>query len=241
MKLFTSKQVKVAEHLVLDELLRKENAAANALKAKEAQLNEVERTYPDKIAAKQRELVEIEQRIRFANEKGVNEVSALEERRRQALLPITNEMRRLEDVKAFIEREKSTVLDDLHRLDQQRQLLRSQQNKLELDTAAFIKTQSEVADRIERERREAIVDIETAKFATKQYRELILSHAESRKSLEEVMERAKRAEVLAKAAMAAADQRIAQEIKEQKKTDDKRKMLKLALDVAKKKGVKIKN
>ncbi len=237
MKLFTQKETKVAAQSVLDELLRKENVASVALKAKEAQLNQVESEYPVRIEAKRRELQEIEQRIRLANEKEVTGILILEERRKEAIKPINDELKILQNVQKDIDNERVQIATDRIQLQQMRKLLNARADELEISKRSLEKTQSDMLSMLEQRRKEAETAVETASVAMdilkKEEKRISLLRAENTGKHESLTE----AEHIAKAAMAKADIQIARAEHEQEKTDEKRRMLAAAIKELKKRGL----
>lgn len=237
MKLFTPKELKSTEQLELDVLLSKEAAAAKLLEAKTQRLNELDVEYTRKIQERQRELDGIELHIRTATLGVQRNVEMLEERRRQALAPIDTEMQELQALRQSVDEAKSEVRDERHQLERLLTSLREREAEFTRVSLLTAKSQAETLDFLGRQQRDAESAMTTAKATLATLQEAKKCHAESLQALTMKEASAKKAEVIAKAAMVAADARIARELKEQKTTDEKRKMLALAIKVLKGKGL----
>lgn len=237
MKLFTSKQTKEAERSVLDELLRKEVAASDALKAKEALLNKIDRELPVIIAAKKSELADIEFRLRTAREKETSEVITLEERRRAALKPVTEEQEALQKTKDGIQ-------DMMLRLDKEREEARNAWDdvkrraaEVQTSTQNFERVQRDVLFMLEQRRIKADESVVVAVEAISRLKDEQERTQELTEGFRKQEESSKRAEVLARAAMASADAQIARAQKEQQNIIEQRKSLAIAIKELKKRGL----
>ena len=237
MKLFTSKELKVRENSSLAILKEQEMRVARALADKIKLNNEFEVTHAKVMDEKQKELAAIEFKIKNSHVTEQRNVEALEERKRQALLPIVDELKKLEASKEFIEREKNTVFDELRKSDEARQKIRQEQYELNRLMAEFTRIQEETKVFIERQRKDAGNLIDSSRVSQSALEQERIRHAASLKELEGKVIQNQRAEMLARAAITTADQRIAQEKREQEKTDEKRKMLAVAIKMLKEKGL----
>lgn len=237
MKLFTPKQTKEAERSVLDELLRKEVAASDALKAKEAKLNEFDRVYPTILAQKQNELTEIETKLRLAREKQISEIVVLEERRKAALKPITEEQAVLQKTKDGIQEMLLRLDDERAQLQKERDEIRQRFSDVEVSERNLAKTQSDMLFMLEQRRKEADESVEVAKEVAQKLHDEQERNNELLAALAEQERNSKSAEVIARGAMAHADKQIARIQEERRKVTEERKLLAAAIKEAKKHGV----
>ena len=235
MKLFTRTEARQEQQSALDTIRAKEAVAVKALAEKIKRLNDLEAEYPPKLAAKQKELADAEMAIKLQLAEEEKQVVALENRRLQALTPITEELVKLEDTKKQIQ---AFIIElDQKRLDIQQSEVRLRDKEAEIKTAeanlvafqqkteAFIAEQKRQAQEMQSSSKIAIEGLMKERALT----ETLIQKSELQRK------GAERAEMIAKAAMVAADKRIETERKEQRKTDDKRNMLSIALQVLKKK------
>lgn len=237
MKLFTRSETKAEQQSSLDVLRAKEAAAVKALAEKIKRINDLELEYPQRLAEKEKELAELNLKLRTFTVTEDREISLLEERRKQALAPIVEELARLEDMKRQIEDFLLTLDDKRELIKKSEETLRIKENEIKIARVNLEKFQEETTAFITRQKQEAMslrdgaIEASKALAHQRDLADVLTATAGAR----EVS--AKRAENIAKAAMVAADQRIQVERNEQKKTDDKRQMLKIAIEVLKKKGL----
>lgn len=237
MKLFTPKQTKEAERSVLDELLRKENAAAIALKAKETQLNQLETEFPLRLEEKRKELTQIERRLQLAREKEQNEVFVLEERRKAALRPITEEQQALEKTKEGIQ-------EMLLRLDTERACIKKERkevdersSELALSAQNIERTHREMSAMLEQRRKELDETIANAGVTLSELHDEEARIAILRSEVAEKFAGLEEAEHIAKGAMANADRQIARAQEERRKAIEERRSLAAAIKEAKRRGL----
>lgn len=237
MKLFTRKELKLDVQAEAETIREKEAVVIKSLNEKLALLNGVEGQYKDKLEQKRIELAEAESKLKIFLANKEKEVIILEERRKQALTPIVEELSKLEATKKEIE---AFILsldekqDELKRAEAQ---LRKKENEIQQAESKVAVLKEETIAVIESQKKEAEALIAQAKTAVSSLEKEEERALKVIKRAEERRASAERAENIAKGAMVAADQRIAQEKVEQAKTDDKRKMLRTALEYAKKKNV----
>jgi hypothetical protein len=237
MKLFTRKEVKAAEQNALEALRLKESEAIKALNAKTQKLDilTLQMESAEFLKKQKNTEEELEQRIKRLNE--IGEIEALEERRKNALRPIEEEYIRLE----MARKESANAFYQL--IEKEREIARSRERLSAMEAALNDRTRAfenlehtfitEIAD-LKRDTANLYTDAKSIHENARKERE------RAERVIKESVERLagiERAELMAKAAIAAADARIALERKEQAKTDDKRRMLGVAIAVAKKKNI----
>lgn len=237
MKLFTLKQTKEAERSVLDELLRKEVAASNALKAKEALLNKLERELPIVIAAKQSELADIEFRLRTAREKEIGEVTALEERRKAALRPLAEEQEMLQRTKDGIQEMLLAFDKEREEVRQSRDNVKRRAAEVETSRQKLENMQRDTLSMLEDRRARADESVLVAVEAVSRLKDEQERIHELTQALQKQEESSRSAEILARAAMARADAQIARAQEERRKVTEERKSLALAIKELKKRGL----
>ncbi len=237
MKLFTPKDTKSREQSQLSVIQEQERCAARAVADKLRINNELSVEHTRLMEERRKELATIEFSIRHATDNVQKDIAALEERRRQALMPITEEHGRLECKKRELEEVRQRIDADNKRAQEQLLGVRGRETELVKNILEFVRTKDEALAFIERENKDARERTDTSNVAVTalvKEREL---HAQSVKELVAKEENAKRAEMVARAAMTAADNRIEKERKEQERTDEKRRMLALAIKELKQRGL----
>ncbi len=237
MKLFSQKEVKDAEQDRLAELLKREAQLNDAITKKEKEFNATKIEIEAKILSIQSEYKE-----KFASSKRSlsvmeREALILEERRQAALKPILDELNTL-----ALARESLSVIEDGLKakevsLDKEQASLRAERTKILLSKSKIEREQAEAAAKIEQDTYRAEKAKQEAILLTQRMNESEKSASIALGRLKDQEESLRRAEIKARAAMALADSRIAEEKEEQKKTDAKRDMLAITINVLKKKGL----
>lgn len=237
MKLFTRKDAVKERESNLEQIRSQETVAIQALQAKIAAINEIDVIYPVKLAEAQRRLAEVELKLRtfFLNEE--KEIVALENRRFAALAPVINEIVTLEKVKLEAEQVLILARDERTLLDGREGELRVKNTEVQAAMLALKDLKDKTTTYVTRQQKDAQASIKEAMAITDA---LIARQAEAREAIAQSLsekEYLERARELSIAATVAADERIALEQAEQIKTDGKRRMLAMAIDELKKKGL----
>jgi len=237
MKLFTMKEIKIEQQTHLDEILRKESVVSSALKAHEAKMNALTGEYQKKRAEKEAELRDIEFRIKTTLYAEQQSVESLEERKREALKPIDKER---EEVQALIRKNDETVqkiIAEREALESEARTISNKDYELEKKRRAFEESQSAILNLVARQQQDADAAVAMMEAMTPVFEGQRKRSEDAVQKAQFIKESAEKAEMIARAAMIAADERIAKEKEEQKKTDEKRSMLALAIKEIKRRGL----
>lgn len=237
MKLFTQKEIKAEQQISLEDLSRKESMVSTALKAQEAKFQNTEQEYQKKKEQRERELGEIEMKIAIALTSERKEIEVLEERKREALEPITRETQFLVQLSLKNEKILKDIADERGLRELELQQISKKEAELNEKQKDFENSQSSILNLIARRQQDLDASISMSDALLPVFEEAKREAEKALKRVDEATESAKKAEFLAKAAMFAADQRILKEKDEQEKTDEKRKMLGVAIRELKQRGL----
>lgn len=237
MELFTPKQLKVREQSNLVLLQEQEERASQALLNKMKLNSQLEETHTHLMEERNRELGEIELRIRTVLHTERKEIEELESRRRQALTPVLEEIH-------LLEKKREEEAEQLHKLTEERQLVkldrqkvREEETRLDVLLHEMQKTREETIIILARQKRDSEEVIQMSKIAIQALQEEQGRHQALSLEWQKKEESAKKAEMTARAAILAADNRILKERREQERTDEKRQMLGLAIKELKRRGL----
>lgn len=237
MKLLTRKETKSNEQRFIELERVNVEAIQKASLEKSLQLQRLNEEYNTRKLLLDSEIAERQRQIAILRKNEEELTAFFEAKRRESLLPLTEEINRLQALRsenAYYSREIAQCLDRDERIrTDNQQLLKAitgERNKFQSVSSAQLKKLQEQEER-------STVSLENARKAISalEKRNVILSARE--KELADKEESLKRTEVFLKGKMVLLDQTIALAKQEQKKVDEKRSMLKIALDVAKKKNV----
>jgi hypothetical protein len=237
MKLFSRKEIQDEKQKSLDSLRAKEASVVKSLTLKTKELNDTLPLIESKLKEKQEELAQMEfahKTFFFQKEK---EVKELEDRRLAALIPLEKERREIEDMKLETTRWLLQLGEKQLAVAAQMESLRRELSDMALERKNLEKVRSETLASIASEKEKASETIQASKNAVMA---LQAEREASQKAYETASERLKVAELAemnVRAGMAAADERLLKEKFEQRKTDDKRKMLAIVVSELKKKGL----
>ena len=237
MKLFTRQEIRADEQKALSSIREKQSLAEKGLNERVQKMNNIDVEYSKKTSEKQRELAEAKMDFAKFIASKTKSIESLEQRREQALLPIKEELETLEKRRLEVKKREEAALEERQARTKYREQLSIISGQLEKALKEIEATRQTVDSELSQKRREADAAVEMAAITTKaldkdrERTELLLGKFTVKEK------ELKRAEEMAKKAILQADVRIEQELILQKQTDDKRRMLAVAISELKKKGL----
>jgi hypothetical protein len=237
MKLFTQQEIQSSEASSLDSSREKQRILSSVISLREKELRALNAEIEVKRKDKLEEIAALEQRILELTRSELATIKVLEDRRNTALRPITEELQHLDAVRLEIEAAKAELSNKELDLNKLKQSISSSDALLNQKKTEFEGYKAVSFEEIERHKKSADNSREMALITAKLLQEEQVRAEKKRKLIEEKEESLKRAEERIKKAMSEADEKIAEQVKLQKQTDDKRKLLANAIKELKKKGL----
>ncbi len=198
---------------------------------KEKEKQDVERKLAR--AVWERELENFQEQLRDLT----RDTEECEERRRVALLPLVSQAAELQRMKEEHDNNFITLLQREKELISHQEAVKNAEASLTVEQREFAMYRLEQSEALEQEKKSAKEELERSRKASREAKEDVQKLVKAHQVFTEREQSAKRAEDIARAAMESADRRIELERIEQRKTDDKRKMLALTISELKKRGL----
>jgi hypothetical protein len=237
MKLLTRKEIQAASNESLASLHAKEALILKAIKEKAEKLDLINLEFSKRSLDADRDRAEIELERKVITSSLSKELEGLEERKKEALAPIEKEMKLLEARRLEMNAKELSISEREQALASKDAELRSLKQSLDIRESNLGKTLEDTSKSFEKEKSEISKMTKEAQiFITRAKRERSLAEEMTREANSRMAE-AVLLEQTSRASLIAIENRIEAEKREQSKTDEKRNMLKIALEVAKKKGV----
>lgn len=243
MKLFTKKELQESKTESLELFRKQEAALVQSIQNKTKQVNETLPILEAQIKERQETLAALKLEHRIFIQSSASEIERMEERRRAALAPVELELAKLEERR----KEVSALLIEAEKVKAKQAMLVAEAMQGQEDLR-------KMSESIEQTRKFALEEINLSKRKAEDVisqSKIEAEHAlHEKETLSKQIEEADRkkqaanlAEMQVRALMIQADERIEREKTEQKVTDNKRKMLKVAINELKRRGLwnRIKN
>lgn len=237
MKLFTSAELKSLKQKSLDS--ERENASLVELATQKKRTEFL--SLVDEFSSKKKTLeIEIESKkielkqLRQAQEQ---EIALLEQRRKEAMAPITEEINKLEGLKKQNMLILSRVIAELTNVEKNLARQRNDFDNIVKENRAISTQAQKTAEKLKMRWEKAKNAEERADQMLRFYEVKKKEHLEREKLLSEEKDSLERTRVYLKGQMALLDQKIIEQKQEEKTIDSKRRALRTALKIANKKGI----
>jgi len=237
MHIFTKQEIHADEQKASDSLREKNVSYIKAINANISTINETKLALQETKKEKLEEISSLETRIRQLVSSETATILALEERRNSALEPITKEIQILAEEKELAHTRELSIIERERNIQTSRELINEKENKIRVTEREFENLYAKSLEELEQQKKSAESAVTLANITEKA---LAKNREHTTSLINELNERERsmlRAENNARAAVAAAETRIVQERKEQSATDEKRKMLAVAIKELKKRGL----
>lgn len=237
MKLFSRNELTKDLNSNLEIIHEKEVAAAKRVRDQLAELNKAEAGYNARIMEKKQELGEAELKLRILLANQQKEITLLEERRNQALAPIIEEQAQLEKTRDEVNALLLSIDEKNAELKKSEATIRAKERDVLKEQQILEATKVAVTEENERQQAALKVSMDEAREIIKQLDLSRVSNTAALQLLDERQNSLERAEHTVRASMLLADQKIATEREEQRKTEKKKKELAKIVSDLKHKGV----
>lgn len=237
MKLFKRSEIQDKQRLMLEETQKKELAAATALSQKLKTLNDIRDEYQRGTEAARQELAVAQLTFKTFLASREKVVAELEKRREDALRPLTEEIKKIEHEREAVLKERDLLGQLKADVATSRRLQREEETKSEEARQKFLKVQNELLKDIERKHKDAQEAIKNANALERLNAKNIEKFNKLAAEVEDKALIVEKAETKAKGLVTLYKALLDEQKKEQKKIDEKRKMLAIAINEFKKRGL----